>query len=529
MTLRSRLAVIFAVWLSVSSSTVFSDPPKADLPPIRSEDSMLAPESMLQWIWRQGKEAGFQFTFIPAIHKFVDKEYSKRVLDAHLFAYWGFHQMPEQRHYNMRTWRPVSPNGITREMVVGMTPEQFSTWIRMAMEIEEPIVGYSYQSGMGFRMLLPGLGRFMGRDPESRAYAESQGISYCDSAWCAEEDRHAKAFKRIIEALMGRKLVSTNPSDVETPNNTLEYALQHVDSRQSTEWNASSTYAALLIHCNGTLHDFFKNAFRDEVKHLSILSAVDRYLRGPQAWRRLKAIFAQMMRQVRYHTGAEGRSGGGNSFKDPVFLFELLYTHALVEIKMQQWLDSLPHTLLTKIFETESKLPDFVRGVIDPAVVAEHTRLKEESRRNRLALSLWPAKDRREMFELLAFMQKHEAFFRIFVRDHLGGFVGYENPLSEDSKRMRRRLMGFSAASFGGIFTVEEMPLVRRALYEYFRSYQIENNFETMTFDGRLEPDETWHNVKLFPRRASATVPSTLAQSCPGKIANARLEGSEPL
>ena len=87
-----------------------------------------------------------------------------------------------------------------------MPAPELALMLHVAMEIEEPIVAYSRQTGEGFRVLLPALSRFMGRSEAQARLAEERGEAWCESCWCAEERRHAPAFARLIERVLAGDL-----------------------------------------------------------------------------------------------------------------------------------------------------------------------------------------------------------------------------------------------------------------------------------------------------------------------------------
>jgi len=477
--------------------------------PVPSAQSVMPEESTLQWASRVMRSLGYTPTYLRRLHQIVAEEYSTRVMDANLWAFWGYHQMPEHSHYQMRTWLPVPIGKISAEEVDGIRPELFATYARVAMEIEDPIMLYSIQSGAGFRKLLPGLGRFMGRDPESVLYAQQNQLHWCDSAWCAEEDRHGNALARIFRQLVGRDPARDNPAPGEEAIETIEYALNHVDSRQSAEWTASGTYLSMLAHSHGNLHKHLRNVFRDEVKHLAIMSGVDRYLRGPQSWRRFRGMFAILWERVKAHRSE--RSGADSGITEPVYFMEILYAHMLNEYYTRRWLSTLPYPILRKIFETPTTLPDAAKGTPSEEQLAQWNRDKDEAARLRTALTWWTPKDRRLALEQRNYTQANEQGFHHLISESLDGFRGAEEPDSEGDARARRAINRLTRADSARYVDAGDMVRVRQALVDALRGYQIENNFQTRVFRGELAPDPEWFNIK---REKSYRFPcaATLAQ-----------------
>ncbi len=463
--------------------------------PLGPDDDIAPPEPLLPWLARMLRELAALPATLRRARGFLQRECGADVLDAQLAAFCGYHQQPERRHYRMRPWLPVSPGEIDAEQVVGMPVSQFALVARMAMEIEDPIVAYSYQSGLGFRDLLPSLARFMGRDPESRAYAEASGLDWCDSAWCAEEHRHGNALHRILERLLpGRSVLRTNPSGAEDPLDTRAYALGHMDSRQATEWNAAAIYAALLTHAEGPLHRWLRNVFRDEVKHLAILSAADRYLRGPRPGRRLWGMLASILEQLRYH-GAQ-RSGRGQAAQDPVFVLEILFTHVVVERRIRCWLRTLPHATLQRIFDQPSRLPEHSRGELPPREAEARAEERRRGEQEREQLSLWRPRERSAMFTYRELVERHRGTIDDVIERVFDGFRGAECPTSAAATRVRAHIARLSVRDLGGIPSAA-LPSVRRALVERLRDYQVDNNFETRAMRGERPLREDWFNPRL--------------------------------
>lgn len=451
-------------------------------------------ESQLQWARRILLSLGYAPTYLHRLHRIVADEYSTRVMDANLWAYWGFHQIPDHAHYQMRTWVPVTVSKIDGSEVDGILPELFATYARVAMEIEDPIMLYSIQSGAGFRKLLPGLGRFMGRDPESVKYAREHKLHWCDSAWCAEEDRHGNALARIFHQLVGKPPARDNPAPGEEAIETIEYALAHVDSRQSAEWTASGTYLTLLAHSHGNLHKHLRNVFRDEVKHLAIMSAVDRYLRGPQPWRRFHGMFKILWERIRAHR--HERSGADSGISEPVFFLEILYAHMLNEYYTRRWLATLPYPTLRKIFETPSRLPESAKDVPDAETLARWEADKATAARLRAELTWWTPEERARTLAQQRFVEVHRGTLERIVAERFRGFRGAEEPDGPESRRVRGEIARLKPADLRPFGNVDDVASVRRALLDTLRGHQIENNFQTRVFRGELAPDGEWFNLK---------------------------------
>jgi hypothetical protein len=273
------------------------------------------------------------------------------------------------------------------------------TLMHVAMEIEDPIVDYSHQNGEGFRFLLPGLARFMGRNQDEADYARAHGLTWCESAWCAEERRHGAAFATAIERLTGEAPARDNPNQPKAMTSDEDLALEHLVSREAAEWSSSSTYTAMAAHANGMLHTLLRNMARDEIKHLCILSAADVYLRGPGPWRR----FGELLRigAANFRGQQRRRSRGNQMAANAATRVEVVAAHLMMEWRLRRWLAGLSLDTLRIVFETDS--PSIAAGMLEPAEQARIDARLAQNRRRREELSRWrPAARRRVVGRRLA-------------------------------------------------------------------------------------------------------------------------------
>jgi hypothetical protein len=282
------------------------------------------------------------------------EDFAPAQLDRHLRAFRGFHEDPDALEYRMRPWQKTRPNEAGPRDVVGIAPWQLALMFQIAMENEEPIPAYTRQSGEGFRFLLPALGRFMGTTREQARYLAEQGLPWCVGPWCAEEHRHSNTLARLIERVMGRPPRRDNPNQPIVVTSEEKAALEHLMSRQTTEWNASSSYLVMAAHSQGELHKIVRNLERDEVKHLAILGAVHCYLFGWQPWRRLWAVIRQGL--ANYGLQRQRRSGGRMLGANPVTAVEGIVAHLLTEFLVRRWLRKVPLRTLRAVFEAPSRL-----------------------------------------------------------------------------------------------------------------------------------------------------------------------------
>ena len=335
-----------------------------------------------------------------ALRRIVRQDFEAAALDEHLWAFWGFHQQPGDLRYRARPWQKVPLRSIEPRDVVGIEVWEMALMLHIAMEDEAPIFEYTHQSGEGFRFLLPALGRYMGTNQEQAAYAAEHNVAWCEAAWCAEERRHTPTLARIIERLTKMAPSQENPNRPMVVTADEESALRHLISRQTTEWNASSSYVVMAAHATGCLHDLIRNLARDEVKHLTIMSAAYLYLFGPRPWKRFIDLVAKGLEN--YSLQRKSRSGGDLLGANPVTAIEGIAAHLLTEFYVRTWLRTLPLQTLQTVFETPSRLPELAAFAPSPerqAYIDQNTR---HGREKRLSLARWKPGPRRKALAGLA-------------------------------------------------------------------------------------------------------------------------------
>jgi hypothetical protein len=399
---------------------------------------------------------------LPLIRRIIGQDYDFSALDENLWAFRGFHESPDDPHYRARRWVKARIGGITPSDVLDLPVWELAFMMNVAMELEDPILDYSRQNGEGFRVLLPSLARFMGKNQDEAAFAAAHHLPWCESPWCAEERRHANTFARIIE-----RLTNTSP-DRQNPNRPMiatpeeEDAVRLIISREAAEWNSSSTYVVMAAHATGDLHDLIRNVARDEIKHLAILSAADRYLFGPRPWRRFVQLVRNSMDEFRGQK--HKRSGGQLLGTSWITATEVIVAHLLAEARMRKWLRSLPLLTLSGIFETPAHLPDPATLIAPVDRRARLDEALENGRERRAKLLRWPSAARRRAENDQACERVHEAALDALVAKALGHFAGAEVPGSRGEKVLRRKIRRVAARRLRG------------CLQHLLRDYQIRNN-----------------------------------------------------
>jgi hypothetical protein len=402
------------------------------------------------------------------------EDFAPAQLDRHLRAFRGFHEDPGALEYRMRPWQKARPNEAGPRDVVGIAPWELALMFQIAMENEEPIPAYTRQSGEGFRFLLPALGRFMGTTREQARYLAEQGLPWCVGPWCAEEHRHSNTLARLIERVMGRPPRRDNPNQPMVVTSEEKAALEHLMSRQTTEWNASSSYLVMAAHSQGELHKIVRNLERDEVKHLAILGTVHCYLFGWQPWRRLWAVIRQGL--ANYGLQRQRRSGGRMLGANPVTAVEGVVAHLLTEFLVRRWLRTVPLRTLRAVFEAPSRLETLAASVTEPG---EAGRIQEADRREterRVALGRWSAYQRTAAEQQARFERENAERIESRIAGDLDDFIKADIAGSEADLSVRRRLRSGSAPG-----------ALRAILSERLRDYQIRGKRACLVSEDALE------------------------------------------
>ena len=442
-------------------------------------------------IWRQAMHLP---RTLSTIYKIIREDFSAAALDESLWAFWGFHQENSDTHYQMRRWQKTQLSAVTPSDVIGGLPVwEMAMMMYIAMEDEDPILEYSGQSGEGLRFLLPNLGRFMGKNEEQARYAAEHGIPWCEGAWCAEERRHSNAFARIIERLTGLSPSRDNPNTPMAVTADEESAIYHIINRQTTEWNAGSSYIVMAAHAAGDLQVLARNIARDEIKHFSIVSSADSYLFGPRPWRR----FLNMVKLGinNYRRQRRARSGGALLGANWALAIEGIFSHLLTAFFLSKWLRTVPLRTLTTVFETPSKLPELAAFAPSPERQAEIDETLRQGERKRRDLARWRPQDRNPALQERWYEENHQDLLQNIVATELDGFRSAAVSGSAGEKKTRRQIKKLSQGP------------VRTALLAMLREYQISNNRHVR---GRaanaLKPEFT---AVMVPRKENRAIPGT--------------------
>jgi hypothetical protein len=412
--------------------------------------SLTAEPSEAERHWAFWRQAFRLPCTLRAIFRMVREEFHPAALDEHLWAFEGFSLRRDDPLCRARPWRKVRLNGIGPGSVIAMAAEEMTDMLDVSMEIEEPIQEYSLQNGEGFRLLLPRLGQFLGKSQEEAEEAARQGRPWCESPWCAEERRHANSFARMIERLTGAPPERRNPNRPRTATADEADARRLLISRQSAEWNSSSTYIVMAAHASGDLGRLIRNIASDEVKHLAILGAADLYLLGPRPWRRFGGLIRNGLDEYRGHQ--KRRSRGARMGSNPVTAFEVIVCHLLEEFRVRKWLAGLPLCTLEAIFEEPAGVREEPGGPV---------REEEEKRRS---LARWAQESRRRALGQRGFEQSRRQELDDAAA-RLGRFAGAEADGSPGDRNLRKGIRGLARGR------------LRTALLDRLRDYQIRRQY----------------------------------------------------
>ncbi|MEW6057494.1 MAG: hypothetical protein AB1540_12855 [Bdellovibrionota bacterium] len=415
------------------------------------------------------------------IHRLIEEEFQHTNLNRNLRAFWGFHQRPDVTDYQMRPWNKVPIRDIHPDQVVGMSVEDMVKILQTAMEIEDPIYRYQEQSGKAFDIVegpdgptsfLPNLARFMGRNVPQTKYAEKlEKQDSCGSAWCSEEHRHAMAWARMIEKYTGKKPDRSNAAVPTITVTTLDGAQRHLNHRAGTEWGASSAYYIIATHTEGPSHEFAMNVIRDEMKHLTVVSAADVYLNGHVPNSRNWRIFEKTW--IEFKEGQKARTGGAATFKNPFNLIEAIAAHVMIEIKMRRYLRTLPLSTLRDIFEAPSKAEILPTEDLSAEALAAHERALNNGVARREQLAKWPKKQREWALEQREFEERNAELINRVIEKEFNSFTGLENNEEATHQALERISFMDLRNHIGASAAARDITLLRSALTDRVVDYRI--------------------------------------------------------
>ena len=428
-----------------------------------------------------------QFLALPktlrSLKKLIDDNFKPSTLDENLYAFYGFHQNTADRFYGQRPWEKVNLGTIDGSSIKNLTDSEFVGIMVYAMEIEDPILGYSWASGQGFRFLLPLMGRFMGKNEEEAEHIRQlkakgdEKAKWCESPWCEEERRHGNMWAKLTSLISGSEPNRDNPVEPYEPSPNEDGAQFHHYSRQSTEWSATSSYLVLAAHAEGDLQQSIVNVAADEIKHLTLLTAAQTYLFGYSPWVRLTNMVKKSWAEFRSHKN--DRSTGGEVSSNPITFFEILVSHVMTEIKMRQYMRTLPLGTLHGFFESQSKLPELDRVKIPADLREEMEVLQSAGSVIRQDYLRWSPKTLAAALKQVGFEKINQKLVSKVVEKEFANFAGAEDFESLQSMQIQKRINEIDLSAYKFIGWNPNGPTeenFRKALYHRLREFQILNN-----------------------------------------------------
>jgi hypothetical protein len=417
------------------------------------------------------------------LKKLTDEYFQTSTLDENLYAFFGFHQNLGDRFYGQRPWERMNLNTIDGNSIVNISDEEFVSIMIYAMEVEDPILGYSWASGQGFRFLLPNMGRFMGKNSEQAEHIrrlKAQGdekAKWCESPWCEEERRHGNMWAKLTQLISGVDPRRDNPVVPHEPSPDEEGAQFHHYSRQSTEWSATASYLLLAVHADGDLEKATMNVAADEIKHLTLLTAAQAHLFGYSTWTRLKNMIQKSLAEFKAHK--TGRSTGSTVGSNPITAFEIIVSHILIEMKMRKYMRTLPESTLRAFFESQSKLPEIEAVDVPADLRAQAEALQEAGAIIRQDYLRWSPKSLAESLKQVAFEKINKKTLDEIIREDFRNFEGAEEYDSRVASLYRSQLKNEKLDDHTFVGWTPNGPTdenLRRALWNRLREFQITNN-----------------------------------------------------
>jgi hypothetical protein len=213
----------------------------------------------------------------------------------------------------------------------------------------------------------------------------------------------------------------------------------------------------MSVHATGELHELIGNVARDEIKHLAILSAADRYLFGPRTWGRFRDLVRNSLDE--YGGQKRKRSGGELIGTSWVTALEVVVAHLLVEMRVRRWLRSLPFITLSSVFETSP---------------SDSSGAQQQGDERRARLDRWKLRPKWRTEELQAWEREHMNAIEDVIATKLRGFAEAEEPGSLGYRMVRRQIRWLRPR------------LLRRSLLDRLRDYQVRNNRYVRAHQPRL-------------------------------------------
>jgi hypothetical protein len=248
---------------------------------------------------------------------------------------------PQQRH-----WQPINWKAINDQQIIGVPKELFLTFLANAAEIEAPIRNYALESRDYLQNLHPELARFMGGSLDDNGKIIEVGI------WEKEERQHAPVFQKIYQKLTQEKL-NSKPNTVhgyQVSDDVEESVYNHIISRISTEWSATSLYLWLMAHSTGELQHAIAQPLQDEINHLAKFWGIGIWAFGDSYIHRFQKMAQTLFDLFKHHQDERTHNFGTFELSNTVHGVELAFTFLRIMTRLNQWHRSLSPAYLENLF-----------------------------------------------------------------------------------------------------------------------------------------------------------------------------------
>jgi ferredoxin-NADP reductase/bacterioferritin-associated ferredoxin len=424
---------------------------------------------------------------VSRLKKLTDEGFSLEVLDQGLFDFYGATQLG-LKDSQLRPWENVAGglSSVRPDQIEGMSPQLWADMARFASETEAPIHGYSTNSGDALRGLIPSISRFMGKNEDEykafqkgidQAVAEGKDADevmgpFCTNVWCKEEKRHETVLGRLSEQVSGKKDLTKPTYEADKMGDYLDpnYGLLHLASRNSSEWNANSTYIYLRSHSKGAANKLADNIRKDETKHMAIFSSAYKYFFGNQLGKRTKEMLQKIAKIA--SEAKTANSAGDVITENVVAVSELGITHLFVENKVRDFIKSVPLKTMEKIFDSPVKtLVDLETVPLSAEKLKAVAEMNAREAAKRQQLARWTPKERATYQALKQVETQQGPLIESLIANLFDGFRGAEVPESAGAKAMLARIKKLRTG-----LDAKENALIQMSLRETMRDYQIMNN-----------------------------------------------------
>jgi hypothetical protein len=261
--------------------------------------------------------------------------------------YSSLQDLPTQfENPHQRRWQSINWKGITDEQIVGVPKDLFVNIIASAAEVEIPIKSYARESWDYLHNYYPQMASFMGGNFTEDGKILEVGI------WEKEERQHAPVFQKIYEKLTLKKLQS-NPNTVQgyqNSGNVQQDVYNHILTRITSEWGATSLYLWLMAHSTGELQQAIAQPLQDEVNHLAKFWGIGMWAFEDSYIARLQTMTQTLIDLFKHNQNERTHGNDVFGFTNALSAVELVFTFARVMTRLNGWHQSLNPAYLENLF-----------------------------------------------------------------------------------------------------------------------------------------------------------------------------------